>query len=84
MQLSQRVGVEKGLGVVAGLVKRHDGAAVLCRPCINLAATALGEGDQAFEQVHAQQAEHRLEQQKQRLTEQSSTEILPPAPVEQN
>ena len=31
-----------------------------------------------------QQAEHRLEQQKQRLTEQSSTEILPPAPVEQN
>ncbi|MNT78272.1 hypothetical protein D3C72_2174910 [compost metagenome] len=33
---------------------------MLCRPCVNLAATGLGESDQAFEQVHAQQAEHRL------------------------
>lgn len=31
-----------------------------------------------------QQAEQRLEQQKQRLTEQSSTEILPPSSAEQN
>jgi len=59
-QFLQGVRVGESMGIIAWLVEGDQCAAVLRGPCIDLAAAALGELHQAFEQGHLEQAKHRL------------------------